>query len=260
MTGQMRIALLSLVPIITLMACGTNANNGAGGDMQPAACVPHIVQCTDQSIQQLGLFDTPNLANLANSENTSPTGTTFTTKIDATGGGLSPSKSFVYAKFTANGLARVDVSDETAFVSTDWDIAFRRFVIRTNSGVSGPGCVTVARTASATTFDNLEFAPAGLMERSEEYFADPSNACEYVPDGSGLGSPGVAMQSFWTYPGCVAMTDNVFVLTVAGGKKVKLVVDSYYTPSVQDVCDNTGALPAGASGAGNVVVKWAFLP
>lgn len=220
-----------------------------------AACVPHTVDCTDQSILQLGLFDTVNAATI---ENTEAAGV-FTSKIDATAGGLSPTKSFVYARFTATGLERVDVSDEAAFNSTAWDIAFRRFVVRTNGGISGPGCVTVARTATSTTFDGLTTAPTGLAERTEEYFLDPPT-CEYVPDGSGLGSPGVAMQSFWSYAACVAMTRNVFVLTVADGKKVKLFVDSYYSAAKQAECDATGEMPTGTTGSGNLVVKWAFLP
>lgn len=255
----MRIHIVfTLASLITLSACNTNDNgNGNQADLLAPACVPHTVKCTDQSIQQLGLFSTVNTATV---ENTDAGGGVFTTKIDATAGGLSPTKSYVYAKFTATGLQRLDLSDEAAFDSTEWDVAFRRFVIRTNGGISGPGCVTVARTAASTTFDGLTSAPTGLDERTEEYFSDPDATCEYVPDGSGLGSPGVALQSFWSYSSCVAMTDNVFVLTVGGGKKVKFLVQSYYSPTVQETCDTTGQLPSGSSGAGNLVVKWAILP
>ena len=33
-----------------------------------------------------------------------------------------------------------------------------------------------------------------------------------VPDGSGLGSPGTALQSFWKYTMCLQMSGNVYVL------------------------------------------------
>ena len=50
----------------------------------------------------------------------------------------------MYAKFTANGLVKLDtLSDMTALDSMDWDIAFRRYVVRINSGFSGPSCEKV---------------------------------------------------------------------------------------------------------------------
>lgn len=257
-------SLLSNITIaasITLAACsgGSNSGNKDGGNNQDGGnkqCTVHTVPCSDQSIQQLSFKSTVNnTAMLTNVE----AGGVFTTSIDATGGGLTPTESYVYGRFTATGLERVAISDETSLDSNDWDIAFRRFVIRTNGGVSGPGCVTVARTAASTTFDGLTSEPAGLEQRTEEYFSDPTGTCEYVPDGSGLGSPGVALQSFWTYPGCVQMTDNVFILTLNDGKKVKFLVQQYYNTTVQDYCDENGELPGGSSGAGNVIVKWAFL-
>jgi hypothetical protein len=214
----------------------------------------HTVQCTDQSVQQLPLFRPINTGVISNTQ----AGSVFTSNIDATGGGLTPTKSYVYAKFDQTGLLRVEVGDEDAFNSTDWDVAFRRFIIRLNSGISGPSCVTAARTANGTTFDGTPTVPANLDYRTEEYF---TATCDYVPDGSGLMSPGTALQSFWEYPGCVSMSGYVFVIQLADGRHVKLEVMSYYTPAIQAMCDSTGMIPMSSpSGAGNYVIQWAFLP
>lgn len=221
-------------------------------DLAQASMCTHTVMCTDQSIQQLSLFRQVNSAMVTN---TSAAGV-FTSSIDATGGGMSPNRSYVYAKFTDTGLQRVDIGDEDAFTSSDWDIAFRRFIIRLNSGISGPSCVTGARTATGTTFDGVTSVPSGLAYRTEEYF---TATCDYVPDGSGLMSPGVALQSFWEYPGCVKMTLNVFVLELADKRHVKFQVTRYYSQAAQMECDTVNTIPT-PSGAGNYQVKWAFLP
>ena len=237
-----------------LAGCGDNGTGGAdlavGPDM--TSTCRHTVPCTDQSVQQLPLYTQ---ANAATVDNQSAAGV-FTTTIDASAGGVTPTKSYVYLKFTDQGLTRVDLGDEAALASMDWDLAARRFILRTNSGVSGPSCVTASRTATATQFDTLAAVPANLDLRVEEYF---TASCDYVPDGSGLMSPGTALQSFWEYPGCVKMTGNVFVLALADGRHVKMQVTSYYTPSVQTTCDTTGMAPT-PSGAGHLVLKWAFLP
>jgi hypothetical protein len=242
--------------------CGTHHSSG-GADMMSldmgSSCM-HTVPCTDQSIQYLSLFKPVNSAMVGN---TNASGV-FTSSVDATAGAMpggfpTPTKSFVYVKFTDQGLQRVDVGDEDALNSSDWDLAFRRFIVRLNSGVSGPSCVTAARTSTGTQFDSLTAAPDGLDFRTEQYF---TATCDYIPDGSGLMSPGTALQSFWEYPNCVKMTGNVFVLRLASGRSVKFQVMDYYSPSVQAMCDSTGMLPANMQnlGAANFQVKWAFLP
>ncbi len=224
-----------------------------GTDAFTEACGPIDPICQDQSISTLDFFDTVSPA--AVTEEGEMAGE-FLTLIDATGGGMTPSQSYVYARFTDTGLEKLEISDEDALLSTDWDIAFRRFIIRLNSGVSGPSCVGAGRTAPGTTFESLTEEPEGLTYRTEQYFTEPS--CDIVPDGSGLGSPATALSSFWTYPGCVQMTDNVYVVRPASGRHVKLQVVSYYPPANQETCDTTDTVPI-PSGGGALRVRWAFL-
>jgi len=255
--------------VLALSACGDDdtppPTTDAGTDLGAAdagpddlgalpLCEPTTVPCVDESIGLLDLFDVANPAPIT--EEGTAAGE-FTTLIDAAGGGMAPSLSFVYARFTDTGLAKVDISDEAAFVSTDWDIAFRRYVFRVNSGVGGPSCVQAGRTAPSTTFDTLTAVPdpTTITYRTESYL---TATCAIVPDGAGLGAPATALSSFWSYPGCVSMTGNVYVVALRGGRHVKLQVLSYYSPANQTSCDTT-MMVSTPSGAGNVRVRWAFL-
>jgi len=249
--------------LLTLAGCdadpGTDAgppdtDAGGGTDAGSDAGPPREVTCVDESISQLMFFDVASPA--AITDESAPGPMYAVHHIDATGGGVTPTQSYVYARFGEGGtLTKVDLDDETSLTSSDWDIAFRRFVIRLNSGVSGPSSVTAARTAPGTDFETLTAVPDGLSYREEAYFTD---TCEYVPDGSGLGSPQTALSSFWSYAGCVAMTGNVYVLQLASGRHVKLEVTSYYSPDVQTMCNDTG-MAGMPSGAGNLRIRWAFL-
>jgi hypothetical protein len=229
------------------------ARSDAGGQRTPICTEATPPTCIDDSFLALALFPDPSLGEIENT----PEGAGFATLVDATAGGATPSEAYVYARFTDDGLVRVDLDDESAFESMDWDIAFQRFVIRLNSGVSGPSCVSGARTAIDTDYDTLQTVPDDLEYRTEEYFTE---SCEFIPDGSGRESPGTALQSFWRYPGCVAMTGNVYVVRLANGRRLKLTVTSYYDPDVQAQCDaDLGIDLTMPTGSGNIRLRWAFL-
>ncbi len=257
-----KVYLLGLM-VAALVACGDDdGTSGTGGgdmttlDMEPAVDMDapdlpeRTVPCQDESISALDLRDTIGMRDILE-EAPAPN---FEHFIDARGGGFPPSESYVYARFTDEGLERVELDDEAALESTGWDIAFRRFVMRLNSGVAGPSYVVAARTAAETAFDDVTAVPDGLTFREEAYMSD---TCEFVSDGSGIGAPATALGSFWTYPGCVSMTGNVFVVQLASGRHLKLQVLSYYSPSSQAVCDSEGRGDPATSA--NVRIRWAFL-
>ena len=235
---------------------GGGAGTGGGTGGLVAACtMPTEVPCSDEVIQQMNLKPDPVAAPITNT----PAAMGFTTNIDATAGGaFNPDPtSFTYGRFGEAGLEKVDIGDEASLESMDWDIGFRRYVARVNSGHSGPSCVTAARVPPGTAYDALTSVPADLNYRVDEYFTD---SCELIPDGSGLeNSPATALSSYWTYPGCVKMTGNVFVIQLASGRHVKFIVDSFYSPEVQQECQDTDAVPMGDTGSGNFVVRWAWL-
>ena len=180
------------------------------------------------------------------------------TYVDATGGGFMTTESYMYARFTPEGLVKVDLSDEEAFEDTRWDIAFRRYIIRLNGGVAGPSCVRGSRTPPGTTFDSVTTLDPALVLQEEAYMTE--GTCELVSDGSGLpNAPATVVSSFWAYPGCVQMTGNVFVIELADGRAVKLEVLSYYDdPAKQEECQTTDAVTP-PTGSANLRLRWAFL-
>jgi len=218
----------------------------------PAEC-DHEPACQDQQVSKLAFKGTISTRTIT--EESAPTGTFFS-HVDATAGGFSGTEGFVYAKFTSEGLSTVAISDEDSLESADWDIAFRRFVVRLNSGVSGPGCVIAATLPDGTEFGGLHAAPDNVPYHAEAYFKGAN--CTFVDDGTGIDGPGSVLSSYWNYISCVAMSGNVYVLRLSDGHHVKLKVESYYDPAVQAQCDEGQELSSSAS-AGNFRVRWAFL-
>lgn len=232
------------------------AGGGTGGGMVTPACTePTEVACTDAILLDMNLQPDPTPGLITNEPNAAGG---WISHIDATAGGAfaSTPDSYTYGKFTADGLVKVEISDEASLTSMDWDIGFRRYVARINSGDSGPSCVEAARVPNAT-YEDVTAVPDSVTYHADDYFTD---TCDFIPDGSGLeNSPATALSAYWTYPGCVKMSDYVFVLLLADGHHVKLVVDSYYDPAVQDQCDTMGSVPMGDTGSANFIVRWAFL-
>jgi hypothetical protein len=235
---------------------GEGAGSGAGGAPGPLCTEPTEVPCSDDVYLDMNLQEDPAPGLITSA----PDGTGFQTNIDATAGGaFTPTPhSYVYGKFTDQGLEKVVLGDEDSLLSMDWDIAFRRYVVRINSGHSGPSCVQASATAADTVYEELTAVPDTVLFRRDEYFTD---SCDLIPDGSSLpGSPATALSGYWTYPGCVSMTNKVYVIQLADGRFVKFTVDAFYTPAAQQQCDTTGSVPMADNGSGNFIVRWAFLP
>jgi hypothetical protein len=227
---------------------GGNADTGGGGEGGSA-----VESCTSPA-------PVPCEADITNGMivNT-PEGAGFHSTIDATAGGAfaADPESYTYGRFTDAGLEKVDIADQDALGSMDWDIAFRRYVVRINSGHSGPSCVSAARVPGAATYDEVTSVPAELTYRTDRYFTD---TCELIPDGTGLDdSPATALSSYWTYPGCVQMTGNVYVVRLASGRQLKFTVSHYYNEAAQAECQSAGTVPMGNNGSATFQVRWSFL-
>ncbi|GEN06984.1 HmuY protein [Myxococcus fulvus] len=226
-------------------------------DAGPQVCGPTSVNCSEQTIDTLKLY---NVLNTGEVREEGTTAGEFHTFVDSTGGGLTPNQSYAYLRFTPTGLTKVQLHDHEALASEGWDIAVRRYTMRVNSGTSGPSCVSVATLPEGTTFASVTSVDASLTFEKEKWWDDSSGTCTLVPDDSGLNGPKTALGAFWTYPvRCVQMTGRVFIVRLADGRNVKLEVTGYYSPDVQATCNSTGAAPA-PSGSGSIRIKWAFLP
>lgn len=252
--------------LLAMCACGSEdpldpggaGGGGAEGGGLPAGPVcsePTPVPCEDEVFQQMNLQDTVAPGEILNEQD----GAGIRSIVDATAGGPSASDpdAYVYARFTDAGLEKVEISDEESLQSMDWDIAFRRYIVRINSGHSGPSCVTAARLPGTPDYDGITEAPGDPRLRRDEYFTE---SCELIPDGSGLDSPATALSGYWTYPGCVKMTGLVYVFRLADGRSVKLTVTHFYNEQTQAQCQETGMVPMEDTGSATFQLRWAFLP
>jgi hypothetical protein len=225
---------------------GTNDDTGATD-----ACEPTKVACQDELVLDLSLQDEVTDGEVE----TTTDGDDFVTSVDASAGGFTDAANnpWVYVKFDTDGAVRVDITDEEALLSEDWDLAARRFVVRLNGGSSGPSCVGAAVVPSST-YDELDAVPAGVTYHTDDFYTDD---CTIINDSSGLpGSPQVVLGPWWEYPGCVATTFTPFLVQVADGRVLKLVIEEYYA-SGQETCNETGA--AGTD-SGFLKIRWAWLP
>ncbi|WP_437479861.1 HmuY family protein [Sorangium sp. So ce1014] len=237
---------------------GGGASAGSGGTTtapEPACSQPTPVPCEDDVFQQMNLQSTVAPGELSNEQD----GEGYRSLVDATAGGAFAAEpdAYVYARFTDGGLEKVEISDEASLGSMDWDVAFRRYVVRINSGHSGPSCVMAARLPGTPDYDALAEAPGELRLRSDEYFTE---SCELIADGSGLESPATALSGYWKYPGCVEMSGVVYVVRLADGRRLKLTVTHFYNEEAQAQCQETGMVEMGDTGAANLRLRWAFLP
>ncbi|WP_437671990.1 HmuY family protein [Sorangium sp. So ce131] len=234
---------------------GEGGSGGSGGGGAPAArCAePTPVACEDDVFQQMGLQDTVSSGEVSSAAD----GDGFRSSIDASAGGaFADDEPYVYARFTDGGLEKVEISDEQSLTSMDWDIAFRRYLVRINSGHSGPSCVAAARLAGTPDYDALTAVPDNARFRNDEYFTE---SCELITDGSGLNGPATALSGYWDYSMCLAMSGTVYILALADDRKLKLTVTHYYDEENQAECNETGMVSDTASAA-HFQVRWAFLP
>lgn len=245
------------------VACGSNeaCNAGSCAPVQPVggdagtdagseACAATPVSCETEAADKLYLLDTVNPDGITNVAD----GAGWISTVNASAGGMNVSKSYVYAIFTPDGLAQMPFSDLEALGNAQWDIGFRRFVIRLNGGASGPSCVSAA-IAGSSTYANATAASATGVAEVDGFLDD---ACAFVNDGSGLNtSPKTAMSGFYAYSGCVKMTGAVYVITLADGRKVKAEVLGYYQADATQQACQAGTPQMGTGGY--ITLRWAFL-
>lgn len=242
---------------LALAACSGGKDNVGDDDddstpaLEPVCEQPTDLACVDEIISDLSLHD--DLVSEGKVKNNAD-GADFVTDIDATAGGFGneAQNPWVYVKFTETGAERVDIDDETALESMDWDLAARRFILRLNGGSSGPSCVGAAPFLEKT-YDELALTD-GVSYQMDAFY--PADCSALINDSSGLeGSPQVALSAWWSYPGCVATTGTPFQVQLADGHVLKLVVEQYYATG-QDDC-NSSNVPG--SDSGNLRIRWTFL-
>jgi len=235
-------------------ADGTDgASDGSDGTAEiEAACTePTEVSCVDDLISDLSLHDDK----VSDGDvETTVDGEDFVTVVDASAGGYNQAANnpWVYVKFTADGAERVDIDDETALESMDWDMALRRFIVRLNGGSSGPSCVGAAALLESE-YDAVTEVPEGIPYALDDYY---TSDCTIVNDSSGQpGSPQVAMGAWWSYDSCVKTTSVPHLIQLADGHVMKVRMETYYGVG-QDECNDRGV---GGDDSGVITIRWQML-
>lgn len=241
---------LSLLALLPLFAC--TASKDADTAAEPSECAQEEPACVDAMIQDLSLHDDK----VSNGEVVTVTdGEDFVTSVDASAGGYQRASNnpFVYLRFTDAGAEKISIDDDSALSSTDWHLSLRRFIVRVNSGDSGPSCVGAAGLR-AQTYEEVSSVPEGLSFREDDYYTDD---CTLVNDSSGLpGSPQVAMGAWWSYTSCLETTGTPFLIQLEDGRVVKLRIETYYGGDGQTECNEGGSTTAEG---GYLTLRWRFM-
>lgn len=152
-----------------------------------------------------------------------PSSTTILVNASAGGFNQAAANPYVYVKLS--DTSRVDVTDPAAFDSSDWDLALKRDVIRTNSADSGPGQGGAARV-SGKTFDQVTLTDASSFDVDE--FLDEQ--CNSAVDATG--KPITAFKDWYNYDEStmyVTPKSLIWVVKAANGTSFyKLEILDYY--------------------------------
>lgn len=235
---------------------GDTSDSGTGdtgADLEPVCTEPTEVQCVDEIISDLTLHDDKtSKGDIVNTKD----GEDWVSAVDASAGGYNGASknAFLYLRFTDDGAEKLDIDDESALESMDWDLAARRFILRLNGGSSGPSCVGAAVMGQGHTYESLTEAPDGISYQMDDYYTDD---CTIINDSSGLpGSPQVVLGPWWDYSSCLETTDQPFLVQLADGRVLKLKVETYYANDGQQECNSSGST---AEEGGYLTLRWQFL-
>jgi len=238
--------------LLMLLACGETEKTDTGENISEMMCEDVAeVECLDDLILDLSLQDDKVSEGEVSNEQD---GDDFITYVDASAGGYmnASSNPWIYIKFTPEGAEKVEIDDESALESMDWDLSMRRFLLRLNGGSSGPSCVGAA-TFLESTYESLTAVPEGLTFSVDNFY---TSDCTLINDSSGLpDSPQVALGAWWTYPGCVATSMYPHIIQLADGSHIKLVVEAYYGSNQENCNDNE----APGSDSANFTLRWSYL-
>jgi HmuY protein len=189
----------------------------AGGPCDPAAILPEgwrpVAEVSTGTVENT---PDPKLADV------------FTTVVDASAGGAAgqAEQPFVYLDLEAEGgAAPVAIDDVASFTSSDWDIALKRFVIRSNSGDSGPADAEVASVSSEElTFD--DDVPSELF--SDDDWSNGNMAdCALVRDSTG--GPRTRFSNWYEVAaGRFEPQPVVHLVRLGGGRYAEIDVTTYY--------------------------------
>jgi hypothetical protein len=149
----------------------------------------------------------------------------FTTIVDASAGGGAgqAEEPFIYLDLEAeDGAVAVAIDDVASFGSVDWDIALKRFVIRSNSGDSGPADKEVA-TIQAEDLRDEDTVPSQLF--GDDDWTSPD--CSF--QGDATGGPRTRFSNWYAVQaGRFEPRPVIHLVRLGGGRYAEIDVVTYY--------------------------------
>jgi hypothetical protein len=207
----------ALVPLTALAACGGDDDGGALPDGSPTgdgSSCPAAAELLPEAWTPIDAVSAGELTLLQGSF-----------RVDASAGGsaAAATQPFVYLDLETAMPTKVAVTDVASFDSSAWDIALKRYVIRSNGGSSGTGGVAVALVAAAD-LDAVATVPAENRFASDDWVGDD---CSFLADA--IGGPITRFSSWFAVDaGVLSPTDQVFVVRTRSGGHVALEIETYY--------------------------------
>jgi len=159
--------------------------------------------------------------------------------VDASAGGFQNAASYPYVYINLEQGKRVDITDLEADTSLDWDLAFKRFTIRTNSGDSGQG--QGGAVAYEAEFEQVTSTTGAEAELDADDFVDDATCEPIAASSSGVEGIATPFSGWYSYDSStMVLTPRNLVYVVRAAQRgtlYKLQISDYY------------ASPAGRSGA-----------
>jgi hypothetical protein len=219
----MRIRSLA-VPLAAAVGLAVAACEGDPGTPSLPDAAPDALACpSPREILPAGW--TPVAKVSAGAVSSASAGGVTTTSVDATAGGFggSGSEPFVYVSFAGGAAAKASIDDPASFDSDAWDLAFKRYVIRSNGGDSGTGGVAVA-IQLVGELDQVTSVPQAAEFEADEWM---DGDCQLVTDP--LGAPTTVFSDWYAIADTVLTPQpRVHVVRLRDGAHIKLRITSYY--------------------------------
>lgn len=226
------------------------AGQGSAGEPSGAAGetgvlpTPSESQCQSALKQSLSLVDQASSAKVATLSETSGEARLY---VDATAGGINGADENPWVYVSLSTLGPVALTDLEALESKAWDLAFKRYLVRTNGGDSGPGLGGALRVA--LDWADVDESTLGNVELpTEDWFDDECNL--EIDENGELITTYSGWSQYDEAQHVLAPAPVVFITAAADGALYKVAIEDYY------------ATPTGGHGtvAGRYLVRVASLP
>lgn len=254
-TMKPSLSLSLAIPFLSLLACTSTPSDDANSDgkelpdLSVAADLggsPDLAMSPDLLSTRCELpYDVRAIDKVAAGAVTitpSPTDpSSYNAEVDAVAGGSMKASENPFVYLDLIGRKKVEITDVQADKSKDWDVAFKRWQIKINSGDSGPGGVTVSRIAGKSLSD-VSSAPTGTYD-ADIYFDEK---CKFQFDP--IGGIGTVLSDWYEYESGTSRLvpkKEVWVLKRRDGKgHIKVQLSSYYKGTT----------------SANYSLSWSYLP